>query len=280
MKSGQILILVLLVIVVVLAVGLSVASRNITNLRTATQSEQSQRAFSAAEGGVEKVLSSINDIGDKIKFGQGGTVGDCQISVGQQQASCPISGLSVSTHVTVVSSKKFEDTIIPGNVGQIDLGNASEGNQIKIEWARNPDEANDPGPASIEITQIYGSTSYNQKRYFAPGRADRLSKENLKTDFLSSSCQGFDPSGEYNKCVVVTTFDSAQILRIKPFWAATTVRVSGTGGFELPVQTYDVTSNATTENGVTRRVQVTKTTMPQMPAVFDYVLYSEGAISK
>ena len=63
MKSGQILILVLLVVVVVLAIGLSVASRNITNLRTATQSEQSQRAFGAAEGGVEKVLS---DFGYKI----------------------------------------------------------------------------------------------------------------------------------------------------------------------------------------------------------------------
>ena len=51
MKQGQILILVLLVVVVILAIGLSVASRNITNLRTSTQTENSQKAFSAAEGG-------------------------------------------------------------------------------------------------------------------------------------------------------------------------------------------------------------------------------------
>ncbi len=59
-KSGQILILVLLIVVVALAVGLSVASRNITNLRSSTQTEQSQRAFTAAEGGVEDVLSRLS----------------------------------------------------------------------------------------------------------------------------------------------------------------------------------------------------------------------------
>src|SRR3989344_3793955 len=61
-KSGQILILVLLIVVVALAVGLSVASRNLTNLKTATQTEQSQRAFTAAEGGVEDVLSRLSTI--------------------------------------------------------------------------------------------------------------------------------------------------------------------------------------------------------------------------
>ena len=55
-KKGQVLVLVLLVVVVALAVGLSVASRNLTNLRITTQSEQSQRAFNAAEGGNEHAL--------------------------------------------------------------------------------------------------------------------------------------------------------------------------------------------------------------------------------
>ena len=56
-KPGQVLILVLLVVVVALAVGLSVASRNITNVRTSTQTEESQKAFSAAEAGIESILS-------------------------------------------------------------------------------------------------------------------------------------------------------------------------------------------------------------------------------
>ena len=58
------------------------------------------------------------------------------------------------------------------------------------------------------------------------------------------------------------------------------MRVSGESGFNLPIQTYDITSTATTDIGVTRRVQVTKTALPQLPAVFDYVLYSESDIKK
>jgi len=267
MKSGQILILVLLAIVVVLAVGLSVASRNITNLRTATQSEQSQRAFSAAEGGVEYELAKLDSLKTRIAAGE--EIKE-PVAVGGQQAN-----------VTVVGSRKFEDTIALGNVGQIDLGDAESGRQVKIEWANSnkENEVSGDGPASVEITQIYGVSPYSQKRYFAPGRSDRGSKEDLRTDVLTSGCPGFSP-GEYNQCVIVTTLSQAAILRIKPFWADTTVRVSGESGFNLPIQTYDVISTATTDIGVTRRVQVTKTALPQLPAVFDYVLYSESDIKK
>lgn len=57
-QRGQTLLIVVLVMVVALTVGLSVASRSITNLRTTTEEENSQRAFSAAEAGVELALKS------------------------------------------------------------------------------------------------------------------------------------------------------------------------------------------------------------------------------
>lgn len=56
-QSGQILIIMLLVIVVVLAIGLSVVGRSNTEVSTATQIENSARAFSAAEGGIEHILA-------------------------------------------------------------------------------------------------------------------------------------------------------------------------------------------------------------------------------
>ena len=272
MKSGQILILVLLAIVVVLAVGLSVASRNITNLRTATQSEQSQRAFGAAEGGVEYELAKLDGLKDTIAL-NGTFTEPGGVDVGDQKAQ-----------VTVTGSRKFEDTIPLGNVGQIDLGNADSGKQVKIEWANSnkENEWSGDGPASVEITQVYGTSFYSQKRYFAAG-IDARSNENVKSvsgDATLSNCPGFNDTGEYKKCKMVTTLAQARILRIKPFWADTTVRVSGESGFNLPIQTYDVTSTATTDIGVTRRVQVTKTALPQLPAVFDYVLYSESDIKK
>ncbi len=61
-QRGQILLIVVLVMVVALTVGLSVATRTITNLRTSTDEENSSRAFSAAEAGIEQALSNKSAI--------------------------------------------------------------------------------------------------------------------------------------------------------------------------------------------------------------------------
>ena len=72
---------------------------------------------------------------------------------------------------------------------------------------------------------------------------------------------------------------SPEVLRIRPFFTKTTPRVAGVGA-DLPLQVYDVSSTATTEIGVTRKVQVTRSALPQVPAVFDFALYSETDIIK
>src|SRR5690242_8662448 len=55
-EAGQALLIVVLVMVIALTVGLSLASRSITNLRNSTDEANSQAAFSAAEAGVEQAV--------------------------------------------------------------------------------------------------------------------------------------------------------------------------------------------------------------------------------
>lgn len=55
-QNGQALLLVLLAMSVVLVLGLSIVSRTITDVSNTTRQEDSTRAFSAAESGVEKAL--------------------------------------------------------------------------------------------------------------------------------------------------------------------------------------------------------------------------------
>ena len=55
-QAGQILLIVILVIVISSTVGLSLVSRSITSLRTSTEEAESQKAFSAAEAGIERAL--------------------------------------------------------------------------------------------------------------------------------------------------------------------------------------------------------------------------------
>lgn len=56
-ESGQIIIILLLMMLVGLSIGLVITQRSVTDVATSTQSEQSQRAFSAAEAGIEQALS-------------------------------------------------------------------------------------------------------------------------------------------------------------------------------------------------------------------------------
>lgn len=65
-EKGQALLVVALVMVVVLTVGLALVSRSITNQRLTTEEDNSQRAFSAAEAGVELALKSGASIGSSI----------------------------------------------------------------------------------------------------------------------------------------------------------------------------------------------------------------------
>lgn len=260
-RSGQILILVLLVVVVALAVGLSVASRNITNLRTSTQTEQSQRAFSAAEGGVEDVLSRLSQIATSPNITTGVSE---DVTVG-----------GIVARVEVIGSQIYQATIEEGTVGQIDLAGppAASGPSLTVEWAKNSDTFESSQPASIEVTQVYGtSPNYNQTRNAYSGGTFAGRDE---TGFTGGSCIYSD---EFKCRVTVAIGANPVVLRIRPFWVKTTVKVTSSG--TLPLQTYDLTSTATTDLGLTRRVQVTRTALPALPAAFDYVLFSEGSIVK
>jgi hypothetical protein len=57
-QRGQILLIVVLVMVTALTVGLSVAARTVTNIRTSQDAENSEKAFSAAEAGIEQSLTN------------------------------------------------------------------------------------------------------------------------------------------------------------------------------------------------------------------------------
>lgn len=57
-ERGQMLLIVVLTMIVALTVGLSVVSRTITGLRISKQNEESQRAFQAAEAGIERAIQS------------------------------------------------------------------------------------------------------------------------------------------------------------------------------------------------------------------------------
>jgi hypothetical protein len=270
-RPGQILILVLLIVVVSLSVGLSVASRNITNLRSSTQSEQSQRAFSAAEGGVEDVLTDLSGIVSDPGF----------IVSGETTKSIPVG--DITADVSIKASNIFEAAIDEGSVGQVTLDGYS-GNVI-VEWILQGDPAEDASNrASMEFTFVCENPSCfgevpNSSGLYSQHRL-AYSAESISGQSGFTSCTR-NPLGDDFYCKVtisVPLADNVKLMRLRPFWRKATVRVSGDSGF--PTQTYDVVSTASTDLGITRKVQVTRTALPQLPAALDFVLFSEGDIVK
>jgi hypothetical protein len=264
-RHGQILVLILLIVVVALAVGLSVASRNITNLRTSTQTEHSQRALTAAEGGIEDVLSRLSPdlVGTDI--------------------SVPMGAGGITATVKVTANNVYESPIKPGEVGQIDLTGATCSSPpcyIQIAWAKSDPSGSEA--ASIEVVLLKESGgNYTQTRSAWTGSGSSYSSKETGLLLPSAALLPYKPctAAGFQKCVQIPHESGSIILRIKPFWFETTVNVSSVGG-QLPNQKYNITSQASTEIGVTRKVQVERNVLPQLPAVFDFVLYSEGNITK
>ena len=72
-QKGQILLIVVITMIVALTVGLSIASRTVTELRLSRQNEESQRAFNAAEAGIDRVLQQGGEITLEEQLGNNST---------------------------------------------------------------------------------------------------------------------------------------------------------------------------------------------------------------
>ena len=59
-ERGQVILLLILIMTVALAIGLSIVQKSLVDISTSSKVEQSSRAFSAAEAGVEKALQNSN----------------------------------------------------------------------------------------------------------------------------------------------------------------------------------------------------------------------------
>ena len=144
-QSGQALLVVVLIMVVSLTIGLSVASKSITNYKSSTEQAESQKALSAAEAGIEQAI--------KTQTSTNGSV-DMKLS---------------SFKTTVVDSSGQNILLNGGNVVSRDQGidvwlsnypNYSQPNppvgNLTIYWGTSVDPCDDP---ALEVALIYGTTA-------------------------------------------------------------------------------------------------------------------------
>lgn len=253
-RAGQVGLIILLIVVVMSTIGISVVSRSSTDVSLSKSTEDANRAFDAAESGVEQALSSTAALDPTNSNPVGGSI-----------TSIP----NVDVSYTVDKLNVLETTVDEGFSASLNVTGAPGGSSLDINWSTQTACAGQT-PASLVVT-IYAvpGTSPSYRKVYAGACTQ------TPTDNFTIAGSG---SGGYFRQVVVPLLSTDALVRIRPVYNQTSMRVAGVG-WTLPVQQFKVSSTAqSTLNKETKALQVDRT-LPQAPSIFDFTLFAGGNIS-
>jgi Tfp pilus assembly protein PilX len=255
-QSGQVGVAILLTMTVLLTMGLSVASRSTEDLFLSEQQSESARVFNAAEAGIEDALSSSFDFEGNTSEGTIATISDTSVDY------------SV-TKQNVLETRLFEGVSVKVDVDDSGVGTGlTSDNNIIIEWSKETDCVGQD-PASLIVSVFYDDAGTTRARYYAYGACSRSDGFTLASD----------SAGNYYKDFTLPLLTGDLFVRIKTVYNDTHIRVAG-DGWTLPVQAYNIRSEAKNDLGnETRAVEVNKT-LDAAPAIMDYALFSGTTIVK
>lgn len=284
--GGQALIILLLVMVIGLTIGLSVATRSTTDIRIATQHAYSQKAFSAAEAGIEDALRRdlglVTVAGGKISSAPGGDAA-YEVKVTAQGG-----GQTFATSTSVAQDDVAQIVLTPPS------SPAPTG--LWIYWINENDKSERdplatpsvPG-ASLEITEVYlDGAEYKVKKYAVNPTCDTTSEtgetngfDPVNPDNLQCSSASNNVGGRtYRNRVAITLQANSRLLRFRPLYNKTSVavQVKSPANATLPIQSYLIESTGIAGD-VSRKLQVSRS-LEALPSIFDYAIYSGTSLTK
>lgn len=271
------MLITLLVLTIATTVGLSLISRTTTDTSITSQVEESSRAFSAAEAGIEEALR--NGVGS----------GGVQTLAGGAASY----DVTVATIGGAAGLFEFPKKVLRGNTETLWLvshdasGALVEtptytGSSIDICWS-----AETTTPALV-VTLLYKEStdgSYRvAKTAFDPDGV-RATSNQFSTSYTAGGC-GVGTNTAYRSTVTFASLDPSVnpavdtliALRIRPAYSDARIMVDA-GVITLPVQGNKIDSTGTTASGTNRKIVVYQQYRSASTA-FDAALYSQGSLTK
>jgi hypothetical protein len=273
-QNGQILLITLLVLSVALTIALSLIGRSTTDSSISTQVEESSRAFSAAEAGIEQALKLGSAPGTITLSGSNTTV-----NVSQQDIK---SELGLYTIGTINNGDASTIWLVPhlGN-GNLDYAHPYDiNNQMYVCWNGNN--------AAIEITVYYRDNTLQYqsvktgfdgnplgRSYTLPGESNHYLAAGAANCGGGVGTHGatinFKGGGLGIPDTAVPIF-----MRLRPVYSAAELYVyTGNSGRQLPGLGNTFISCGSSVPGVTRCISANQL-YPEPPEYFDYVLYANS----
>lgn len=257
-SRGQVILIILLVTVVGLTIGLSLVSRTIQDVKTSSQIAESQKAFSAAEAGIEAALKGAEFGGGSLDLASGKANYNVD-KWGGSSAPFSIRDVSQQDGYSVWLVAHNADGSIPDSPAKV-FSNAST---VGVCWG--------PPDSGVELTLLYKSGSMKI------GKAAYNKDGSDKFTAAGTSCQGKDYGAEVSfKDVFGVTEDNDVpiLLKIKPVYVNQINVVIDPKGTILPAQGKVISSTGITEAGVARKINVLQG-YTSLPSIFDYTLFVE-----
>lgn len=305
-ELGQVLVLLIVIMTVALATGLSIIQKSISDISTASKAEQSSRAFSAAEAGIEKALEGDagTPVGPISFDNNAGATVEQQllprtVSSGEQQEPLEYPPLAKEDIVQVWLADPDSNVRLPECSAISSSGHSPVcygQSSLKVYWGTPgiTDPANKP---AIEIKVIYyddTSRTYQTQPFYLDSNSTRAASTNGFTD-ASSDCSFITP---VSRTVSTTSGDNGQfacwstlsglrqklmLVRLRLLYSSISqplaVGAEGTGSNSLlPPQARNIYATGTA-GGTQRRIKVFQEEKV-VPNYFDYAIFSAGEINK
>lgn len=278
--------IVLLIMVVGLTVGLAVIARSVTSIKISTEEEDSQKAFYAAEAGLEELLLP----GDP------------------RSASGNFDGASYTATIAKGdiedNSFKFHDETIPkDDTRALWLAeHSNDGTSIPLPMGPDSDDYDITKPVdicwsnpggempAIEVIVLwqYISSGGNRGRYgVARGAYDpndgRIGDNKFDLVGACAANSNYQYGININLATSFSLNGNTQrivALRLRPVYNGAKIFVKGNGD-ALPSQERKIESLGTAGSGntVQRKLKVTRS-YPTLPPIFDFVLFSGQNLEK
>lgn len=288
-QRGQIVLILILVMTVALAIGLSVIQRSLSDVSTSSKVEQSSRAYSAAEAGIEKAINTNSSIN-----GPQPDLGNNSYIAGVQKNDFPPTGQALE--YPPLSKEEAAQVWLAdptSNLPTCDVRKTCY-NQPTLDayWGNSSTDQ-----AALELTIIYyaGGQYSSRKIYLDNASASRIPDNNFD---VTANCTGTKQIGANtyqcykrlgdgvcnNRLGIHCTNNDPlpsglMLVRARLLYNTTSqpFAVGPTAG-SLPVQAGTFISTGT--SGTTqRKIKVFKLDKV-VPPYFDYAIFSAGDINK
>lgn len=290
-EQGQVLLLVLLAMAALATVMLSVISRSVSEVSVTSREEESLRAFSAAEAGVEEALI----------VGEVGTVrqGSLEVEASGETATISTYSADIQNYPEVPTAYAYPFDLQSGETASVWLAtregdeilpctgtNCFTGNSFNLCWGKQ----STPGDPAVYVNIVF-RTGAGDYASVSNGYDSNSSRATLGNKFTVVSGGGNIAGQAYPNCTTInltnfgpTNFDIKAagdpiLMRVTMLYNGLNRHVFGvTSGSPFPTQGRRVTSEGQSGD-VTRRIDAFLLN-PEMPFIFDGALYSAQSITK